>query len=36
VASSTAKNSADPFIDRDGYRAYLDDAEREFRSGLVH
>ena len=36
VASSTAKNSADPFIDRDGYRAYLDDTEREFRSGLVH
>ena len=36
VASSTAKNPTDPFIDPDGYRAYIDSAERDFRSGRVH
>jgi metallo-beta-lactamase class B len=36
VASTTAKNPTDPFIDPDGYRAYIDTAEREFRSGRVH
>ena len=36
VASSTAKNPVDPFIDPDGYRAYIDSAERDFRSGRVH
>jgi metallo-beta-lactamase class B len=36
VASRTAKNPADPFIDPDGYRAYIDDAEAEFRQGIVH
>jgi metallo-beta-lactamase class B len=36
VASSTAKNPTDPFIDPDGYRAYIDTAERDFRSGRVH
>ena len=36
VASRTAKNPADPFIDPDGYRAYIDAAERDFRSGRVH
>ena len=36
VASSTATNPTDPFIDPDGYRAYIDSAERDFRSGRVH
>ena len=36
VASKTAKNPVDPFIDREGYRAYLDAAEAEFRHGVVH
>jgi metallo-beta-lactamase class B len=36
VASATAKNPADPFIDPEGYRAYIDAAEAEFRSGRVH
>jgi len=36
VARDTAKNPADPFIDPEGYRAYIDAAEAEFRSGVVH
>jgi metallo-beta-lactamase class B len=36
VASSTAKNPVDPFIDPHGYRAYIDAAEEEFRTGRVH
>ncbi len=36
VASGAAKNPTDPFIDPDGYRAYIDTAERDFRSGRVH
>jgi len=36
VASKTAKNPADAFIDREGYRAYIDTAEAEFRQGNVH
>ena len=36
VASSTAANPTDPFIDPDGYRAYIDAAEKDFRSGRVH
>jgi len=36
VASSTASNPADPFIDPDGYRAYIDAAEKDFRNGRVH
>ncbi|HEX7779404.1 MAG TPA: metallo-beta-lactamase [Vicinamibacterales bacterium] len=36
VASSTAKNPTDPFIDPDGYRAYIDAAERDLRAGRVH
>jgi metallo-beta-lactamase class B len=36
VARDTAKNPVDPFIDPEGYRAYIDDAEAEFRSGVVH
>jgi metallo-beta-lactamase class B len=34
VASQAAKNPADAFIDPDGYRAYIDDAEAEFRQGV--
>jgi len=36
VARDTAKNPVDPFIDPEGYRAFIDAAETEFRSGLVH
>ena len=36
VASQTAKNPADPFIDPEGYRAYIDTAEEEFRSGRTY
>ena len=36
VASATAKDPVDPFIDPEGYRAYIDAAEAEFRQGLVH
>jgi len=36
VASATANNPADPFIDPEGYRAYIDTAEAEFRQGVVH
>jgi metallo-beta-lactamase class B len=36
VASRTASNPVDPFIDPDGYRAYLDAAEAEFREGRTH
>lgn len=36
VASATAENPADPFIDPEGYRAYIDTAEAEFRRGVVH
>src|SRR6186713_2528224 len=36
VASSTAKNRVDAFIDPEGYRQYLDDAEAELRSGRMH
>jgi metallo-beta-lactamase class B len=36
VASATAKNPVDPFIDPEGYRAYIDTAEAEFRRGVVH
>jgi metallo-beta-lactamase class B len=36
VASTTAKNPVDAFIDPEGYRAYIDAAEAEFRSGRVH
>jgi metallo-beta-lactamase class B len=35
VASKTATNPADPFIDKQGYRAYIDDAEERFRRGVV-
>ena len=36
VASRTAENPVDPFIDREGYRAFLDAAETELREGRVH
>jgi len=36
VASGTAKNPVHPFIDPEGYRAYLDAAETELRQGRVH
>ena len=36
VASRTAKNPVDPFIDPEGYRAYIDAAEAEFRQGVVN
>ena len=35
VASDTAKNPADPFIDPEGYRAYTDRGEERFRRGVV-
>jgi metallo-beta-lactamase class B len=36
VASATATNPVDPFIDPEGYRAYIDTSEAEFRRGVVH
>jgi metallo-beta-lactamase class B len=36
VARDTAKNPADPFIDPQGYRAYIDSGEARFRRGLMH
>jgi metallo-beta-lactamase class B len=36
VASATASNPVDPFIDPEGYRAYIDAAEERFRSGAMH
>src|SRR5262249_10234035 len=36
VASQAAKNPVDAFIDRDGYREYIDAAEAEFGAGVVH
>ncbi len=36
VESRAAKNPVDAFIDREGYRAYIDAAEQEFRGGKVH
>jgi len=36
VASTTAKDPAEPFIDPDGYRAFVDRAEAELREGKVH
>jgi metallo-beta-lactamase class B len=36
VASQTAKNPVDAFVDPDGYRAYLDAAEVELREGRTH
>ena len=36
VASATAKHPVDPFIDPEGYHAFIDAAEAEFRQGVVH
>jgi hypothetical protein len=36
VASATAKSPVDAFIDPEGYRAYIDQAEAELRSGRMH
>ncbi len=36
VASATSKNPVDPFIDPEGYRAFIDAAETELRQGRVH
>jgi metallo-beta-lactamase class B len=36
VASATAKDPVDPFIDPEGYRAYIDSAEAKLRKGFVH
>jgi metallo-beta-lactamase class B len=33
VASTTAKNPLDPFIDPEGYRAFIDAAEAEYAKG---
>jgi len=35
VARDTAKNPAHPFIDHEGYRAYIDSAEARFRSRVM-
>ena len=35
IARDTAKNPADPFIDPEGYRAYVDTAEARFRRGAM-
>jgi hypothetical protein len=32
----TRRNPANPFIDPEGYRVYIDTAEAEFRQGVVH
>ena len=36
VARDTAKHPVDPFIDRQGYRAYIDSGEAQIRRGVVH
>jgi hypothetical protein len=36
VASTTAKNPVDAFIDPEGYRAFIDAAEAELREGRMH
>jgi metallo-beta-lactamase class B len=36
VASQTIQRPADAFIDPQGYRAFIDDAEAELRSGRTH
>jgi metallo-beta-lactamase class B len=36
VARGTAKDPVEPFIDPEGYRAYIDSAEAELHRGFVH
>jgi metallo-beta-lactamase class B len=35
-ASAAAENAVEPFIDREGFHAYIDAAEAELRSGRLH
>jgi len=36
AARDTAKDPVDPFIDPEGYRAYIDSGEARFSRGVVH
>ena len=36
MASAAAKGAVEPFIDPEGYHAYIDSAEAELRSGRLH
>jgi len=36
VASAAGKDAVEPFIDPQGYHAYIDAAEAELRSGRLH
>ena len=36
IARDTARNPVDPFIDAEGYHAYIDAAVAEFREGRIH
>lgn len=36
AARANADDPADPFIDPDGYRAFIDRAEADFQNGVVH
>jgi metallo-beta-lactamase class B len=36
AASAAAKGAVEPFIDPEGYQAYIDAAEAELRSGRLH
>jgi metallo-beta-lactamase class B len=36
LASAAAKDAVEPFIDPEGYRAYIDAAEAELRNGRLH
>ena len=36
MASSTSKNPVEPFIDLEGYRAFIDSAEADFHRGRAH
>lgn len=36
IARATAKDPVEPFIDPEGYRAYIDAAEAQHRKGFVH
>ena len=36
MLTDRSHNPVDPFIDREGYRAYIDAGEAEYRQGVVH
>ena len=36
MVKSNAENAVDAFIDPEGYRVYIDNAEADFRRGVVH